>query len=73
MIERHFLRLRNVPDGDLWSAIDDLCSVCFQSTSWELLEDMLPDLPDVIQTAAAIRQTLANVGMIHRGDASWIV
>jgi len=73
MNPKPFLPLRIVPDGDQWAVIDDLCTVRFQSGSREVLEDMLPDLPEVLQTAAAIRQQLANVGMIHRGDAVWIV
>ena len=66
------LPLKIVQDGALWSAVDALCTVRAQASSREILEDSLPLIVDAIQTASALRQTLTDAGMIHRGDASWI-
>jgi hypothetical protein len=72
MIEQPYLRLHIVQDGNLWNAVDDLCEVRAQCSNRDMLEEMLPDLVDAIQTAAAMRRQLANTGQIYRGDAAWI-
>jgi len=73
MNDKPLLPLRIIQDGDLWLAVDAFCTVRAECSSRELLEDSLPLIVDAIQTAAAFRQALANVGQIYRYDADWIV
>ncbi|HLK57427.1 MAG TPA: hypothetical protein VKU00_12730 [Chthonomonadaceae bacterium] len=72
MNDKPLLPLKIIPDGDLWLAVDALCTVRAESSSRELLEDSLPLIVDAIQTAAAMRVQMARTGMIYRYDADWI-